>query len=83
MLEMLAPLQQMAPVFDFLDVDKFVKHTQEVLGVPAKIMKSEAEVAQIREERAAQQQAMMEQQQQLEQAKAAGQAAPMVEALKP
>ena len=46
-------------------------------------MKSEAEVAQIREERAAQQQAMMEQQQQLEQAKAAGQAAPMVEALKP
>ena len=56
-----------------LDVDKFVKHTQEVLGVPAKIMKSEAEVAELREERAAQQQAMMEQQQQLEQAKAAGQ----------
>ena len=83
MLEMLAPLAQMAPVFDYLDVDKFVKHTQEVLGVPAKIMKSEAEVAELREERAAQQQAMMEQQQQLEQAKAAGQAAPMVEALKP
>ncbi len=83
MLEMLAPLSQMAPVFDYLDVDKFVKHTQEVLGVPAKIMKSDAEVAEIRQQRAAEQQAMMEQQQQLEQAKAAGQAAPMVEALKP
>jgi len=82
MLEMLAPLSQMAPVFDYLDVDKFVKHTQEVLGVPAKIMKSEAEVAELREERAAQQQAMMEQQAELDQAKAAGQAAPMVEALK-
>jgi hypothetical protein len=69
-------------VFDYLDVDKFVKHTQEVLGVPAKIMKSEAEVAELREERAAQQQAMMEQQAELDQAKAAGQAAPMVEALK-
>ena len=73
----------MAPVFDFLDVDKFVKHTQEVLGVPAKIMKSEAEVAELRQQRAAEQQAMMEQQAELDQAKAAGQAAPMVEALKP
>jgi hypothetical protein len=82
MLEMLSPLSQLAPVFDYVDVDKFVKHTQEVLGVPAKIMRSDQEVLQLRQERQAQQQAMAEAQAQLEQAEAAGKAAPMVKALK-
>jgi hypothetical protein len=82
MIEMLAPLAQLAPVFDYVDVDKFVKHTQEVLGVPAKIMRSDQEVAQLREQRAAQQQAMMEAQAELQQAEAAGKAAPAIKALK-
>ena len=79
---MLAPLQQLAPVFDYVDVDKFVKHTQEVLGVPAKIMRSDQEVVQLRQQRQAEQQAMMEAQAQLQQAEAAGAAAPAIKALK-
>ena len=82
MIEMLAPLQQLAPVFDYVDVDKFVKHTQEVLGVPAKIMRSDQEVVQLRQQRQAEQQAMMEAQAQLQQAEAAGAAAPAIKALK-
>ena len=82
MLEMLAPLQQLAPVFDYIDVDKFVKHTQEVLGVPAKIMRSDQEVQQMRQQRAQQEQAAAEAQAQMNEAQALGQAAPMVKALK-
>lgn len=81
-LEILSPLAQLAPVFDYIDVDKFVKHITDILGVPAKIMRSDAEVQQIRQDRAAVQQAQAEAQAQLEQAEAAGAAAPMVKALK-
>ena len=82
-LEILSPLSQLAPVFDYIDPDKFVKHITEVLGVPAKILKSDFEVQQIRQQRAAAAQAQAEAMQQMQEAEVANKTAPMVKALKP
>ena len=82
-LEILSPLSQLAPVFDYIDPDKFVKHITEVLGVPAKILKSDFEVQQIRQQRAAAAQAQAEAMQQMQEAEVVNKTAPMVKALKP
>jgi hypothetical protein len=79
--EIFGSMAQFAPVLDYLDTDGLVKYIQNTLGLPAKIIKSDAEVAQLRQERQQQQQAQAEQQQQLQQAEAAGAAAPMVKAI--
>lgn len=81
-LEILSPLSQLAPVFDYIDPDKFVKHITEVLGVPAKILKSDTEVQQIRQQRAAAAQAQAEAMQQMQDAEIANKTAPMVKAVK-
>jgi hypothetical protein len=77
-LEIITPLAQMMPVMDYLDSDKLVKHITDVLGVPRKILRSDQEVAQIREEQAqaAQQQAQLDQASQM--AEAGGKAAPLL-----
>ena len=59
-LEILMPLAQSLPVGDHIDADGLVKHVTDALGVPKTALKSDREVQQIREERAAQQQAQME-----------------------
>ena len=79
--EIFGSMAQFAPVLDYLDADGLVKYVQNTLGLPAKIIKSDAEVAQLRQERQQQQQAQAEQQQQMQQAEAAGAAAPMVKAI--
>jgi hypothetical protein len=68
----------MMPVMDYLDSDKLVKHITDVLGVPRKILRSDQEVAQIREQQAqaAQQQAELDQASQM--AEAGGKAAPLL-----
>ena len=77
-LEIITPLAQMLPVMDYLDTDKLVKHVTDVLGVPRKVLRSDQEVAAIRE----QQQEAAAQQQQLDQssqmAEAGGRAAPFL-----
>ena len=77
-LEIITPLAQMMPVMDYLDSDKLVKHITDVLGVPRKILRSDQEVAQIREQQAqaAQQQAELDQASQM--AEAGGKAAPLL-----
>ena len=80
-LEILGPLAQMMPVFDYLDTDKLVKHITDVLGVPRKVLRSDQEVANIRQQQAemAQQQAELQEAQQV--AEAGGKAAPLLKEL--
>ena len=68
----------MLPVMDYLDADKLVKHITDVLGVPRKVLRSDQEVAEIREQQAAaaEQQAQLDQASQM--AEAGGRAAPLM-----
>ena len=68
--------KNIAPVFDYIDIDGLVSHVTDVLGFPAKIMRSKGEVQQIQQQK---QQAEMEQmqlQQAQQVAEAAGKIAP-------
>ena len=74
-------MAQTMPVMDYIDDNGLVKQIIDILGIPAKVIKSDAEVRQLREERAAQQQAAMEQQQQLAETQMAKDAAPMAKVI--
>tara|TARA_Y100000296_G_scaffold47646_1_gene54603 strand:+ start:1011 stop:1532 length:522 start_codon:yes stop_codon:yes gene_type:complete len=76
-LEIFGSISQVIPIQDWLDEPGLVKHLQATLGLPAKLMKSENEVAQIRAQRAAQAQQQMEQQQMLQETEMARNAAPL------
>jgi hypothetical protein len=80
-IEIFGSMQNIAPVFDYIDIDGLVDHIKNVLGLPAKIMRSKAEVQQIQQQK---QQAEMEMQQ-LQQAQAvaesAGKIAPALKAV--
>ena len=62
-LEIFGSLGQTMPVMDYIDENGFIKQIIDILGLPAKMIKSDAQVQQIREERAAEQQQQMEMQQ--------------------
>lgn len=74
-LEILMPLAQAIPVTDHIDADGLVKHVTDALGVPKTALKSDREVQQVREERAAMQQEQMQRQQDQEDVYTAAQAA--------
>ncbi len=80
-LELMGTLQNVAPVFDYLDTDNLVAYIKDVLGIPAKIMKSKGEVAQMREERQVQQQQEAAMQEDMQTAEIANKSAPLVKAL--
>ena len=80
-IEVFGAIQQVSPVFDYLDVDGLVNHLKDVIGLPAKILKSRAEVEQIREQRQEQQQQAQQMQQEMQAAEAAGKAAPAIKAV--
>ena len=75
-MEILSPLNQLAPVMDLLDTDAMAKHIADVLGVPSKVLRSTGEVEQLRQDRQQAQQAQEELNQAEQMAKAAGQATP-------
>ena len=80
-IEIFGSMQNIAPVFDYIDIDGLVGHIQEVLGLPAKIMRSKAEVQQMQQQK---QQAEMEQmqlQQAQQVAESAGKVAPALKVL--
>ena len=79
-IEIFGALQNVAPVFDYLDIDGLVDHVKDVLGLPAKVMRSAAEVQQIQQQKQQQQmeQAQMQQAQQV--AETAGKIAPALKA---
>ena len=79
-IEIFGSLQNVAPVFDYLDVDGLVDHIKDVLGLPAKVMRSRAEVQKIQQEKQAaeMEQAQLQQAQQV--AESAGKIAPALKA---
>ena len=60
-----------------IDENGFIKQIIDILGLPAKMIKSDAQVQQIREERAMEQQQQMEMQQQMAESQMAKNAAPL------
>ena len=80
-MEIFGSISQVIPIQDWLDETGLVKHLQSTLGLPAKLMKSESEVAQIREQKAAQAQQQMEQQQLLQETEMARNAAPLAKVI--
>ncbi len=80
-LELFAQIAPIAPVQDYIDENGLVKQIINILSLPARIIKSDSQVKQIREERAQQQAAQMQMQQAMQEAQIAKDAAPMVKEL--
>tara|TARA_E500000305_G_scaffold2907_1_gene2750 strand:- start:221 stop:913 length:693 start_codon:yes stop_codon:yes gene_type:complete len=78
--EIFGSLAQFAPVLDYLDSDGLVKYVQKTLGLPARIIRSDVEVAEVRQQRQRQEAAVQQQQEQMQQAEAAQKVAPLVKA---
>jgi len=80
-IEIFGSLSKVAPVFDHVNIDNLVVHLAEIVGVPAKVLNSKAEVNAIRQQKQQQidQQMQMAQLQQV--AQAGGQIAPLAKAL--
>ena len=76
-LEIFGSLAQTMPVMDYIDENGLVKQIISILGLPAKVIKSDAEVEQIRADRAEQEAQQMEMQQQMAETQMAKNAAPM------
>ena len=79
--EVMMQVAEIAPVMDYLDTDKLVQYLVDVTGIPARVIRSQDEVAEIREKQeeaaelqAAQQDAMMD-------AEVTNKLAPMVKAV--
>ena len=82
LLERMAPLTQLDPtIMDYVDSDGISKHLIKILGVPATAVRGDREVALLRADREAQQQAAAAQAELMQTAEAAGNAAPMVRAI--
>jgi len=80
-IEIFGSMQNIAPVFDYIDIDGLVSHIQEVLGLPAKIMRSKAEVQQRQQQKQQQEMEQMQLQQAQQVAESAGKVAPALKAL--
>ena len=81
-IELSQPLANIDPgVVDYLDTDNLIKHLISALSVPAKVVRDQAQVEEIRETRSQQQAAQAEQEQLAQAAEAAGNAAPFVKAV--
>jgi hypothetical protein len=80
--EVMMQVAEIAPVMDYLDSDKLVQYLVDVTGIPARVIRSDEEVARIRrqQQEAAQAQAQMEQSAMV--AEQAQKLAPMVKAAK-
>ena len=80
-IEIFGSLSKISPVFDHIDIDELVIYLADIVGVPAKVLNSQAQVNAIRQKK---QQEMMQQQQmqQMQQiAQAGGAVAPLAKAL--
>jgi len=82
MFEILTPLAQLDPnIFDFVDMDGLVKFVAKTVGTPAAVLRGEAEVLQLREQRSVVQQQQQELAQAQQLAETAGSAAPALKAI--
>ena len=80
-LELFTQISQVAPVQDYIDENGLVKQIINLLGLPAKMIKSDAQVQQVREQRAAAQAQQAQMMQAMQEAQMAKDAAPMVKEL--
>ena len=80
-IEIMGSLANIAPVFDFVDFDKLIKHLVDIVGVPKKVLKTSAQVNAERQQKQ-QQMEQMKQMQTLQQTAQAGRdLAPLAKAL--
>ena len=80
-LEIFGSISQALPVMDYIHEAGLVNNIIKVLGLPAKIIKSDQEVQAIRQERQAQQQQQLEMQQAVQESQVAKNAAPAAKVL--
>jgi hypothetical protein len=80
-LEIFGSIGQVAPVTDYIDPKGLVKEIIKILGIPAKVIRSDAEVQQITEEKQAAQQQQMEMMNAVQESQVAKNVAPAVQAL--
>ena len=80
-IEIMGSLANVAPVFDYINFDRLVKHLLDIVGVPQKILKPQAQVNAERQQKQEQQEQMQQMQQLQQIAQAGGQVAPLAKAL--
>ena len=80
-MEIFSSLSQSMPVTDYISENGLVKELINILGLPAKMINSDAEVQEIRANRQEQQAKQLEMQQALQESQVAKNAAPAVQAL--
>jgi hypothetical protein len=81
-LELFGNISQLAPAtLDYIDPPGLIKNLIKILGLPATMIRSDAEVQQIAEEKAEAQQQQMEAQQQMAESEMARNVAPAVQAV--
>ena len=80
-LEIFSSISQVVPVTDWLDEAGLVKQIIKTLGLPAKMIKSDAEVEDLKAQRQQQQAEQAQMMQVMQEAKVAKDAAPMVQTL--
>ena len=79
--EVMMQVAEIAPVMDYLDSDRLVQYLVEVTGIPARVIRSDEEVAQMRRQQQEQQAAMQQQADAMMQSEMAQNLAPMVKAV--
>ena len=80
-LEIFGQISQVAPVTDYIDPQGLVKEIIKILGIPAKVIRSDAEVQQITEEKQAAQQQQMDMMNAVQESQVAKNIAPAVQTL--
>jgi len=80
-LEIFGSISKVSPVMDYVDENGLVKEIISILGLPAKMIRSDTQVKQKREQQAQAAQQQMQNQQDMQQSQMARNAAPMLKAL--
>jgi len=80
-LELFGQIGQVAPVSDYIDPQGLVKHLIKILGLPARMIRSDSEVAELAQQKAEAQQQQMQMQQQMAESEMARNVAPAVQAV--
>jgi hypothetical protein len=80
-LELFGQIGQVAPVNDYIDPQGLVKHLIKILGLPARMIRSDSEVEEIAQQKAEAQQQQMQMQQQMAESEMARNVAPAVQAV--
>jgi hypothetical protein len=80
-IEIMGSIANVAPVFDYVNFDKLVRHLMDIVGVPQKVLKPQSQVNAERQQKEQQQQETMQMQQLQQVAEAGGKIAPLAKAL--